>query len=321
MTSTQRGALAAAIIGIGVLVAAGTSLAPAPGVTTPAGLILELQGPWVNGSSAVLTVSYANIPTSPAAFLVSLAGNGSTSLAVPMPTTSGIGAGASVSPAGYPFRIDWTDVDRDGMVSTLDTFTITPTAAQPPCCLYETFYVLRRTNGSLVAQVGFYGIPSPGTRPAVSLDYVYQANLVNAGALAQERGLEVAEMRSSRRAGFSNSLDIALKTESDTTTALGMVDIRGELRILGIDDLDIDAPLSGYILFMRNQDVPGVIGRVGTILGNAKVNIANFALGRKQGEPGGDALGLVNVDSQVPESVLNELRSIPAIRTAKVVEV
>ena len=172
--------LAAAIIGIGVLVAAGTYLAPAPGVTTPAGLILELQGPWINGSSAVLTVSYANIPTSPAAFLVSLAVNGSTSLAVPMPTTSGIGAGASVSPAGYPFRIDWTDVDRDGMVSTLDTFTITPTAAQPPCCLYETFYVLRRTNGSLVAQVGFYGIPSPGTRPAVSLDYVYQANLVNA---------------------------------------------------------------------------------------------------------------------------------------------
>jgi D-3-phosphoglycerate dehydrogenase / 2-oxoglutarate reductase len=148
-----------------------------------------------------------------------------------------------------------------------------------------------------------------------------QANLVNAGALAQERGLEVAEMRSARRAGFSNSLGIALRTESDSTTALGMVDIRGELRILGINDLDIDAPLNGYILFMRNQDVPGVIGRVGTILGNAKVNIANFALGRKQGEAGGDALGLVNVDSPIPEAVLNELRSIPAIRTAKVVQV
>jgi D-3-phosphoglycerate dehydrogenase / 2-oxoglutarate reductase len=148
-----------------------------------------------------------------------------------------------------------------------------------------------------------------------------QANLVNAGALAQERGLEVVEQRSARRAGFSNSLGIALRTEKDFTTALGMVDIRGELRILGIDDLDIDAPLYGYILFMRNQDVPGVIGRVGTILGNAKVNIANFALGRKRGEPGGDALGLLNVDSPVPESVLNELRSIPAIRTAKVVEV
>lgn len=148
-----------------------------------------------------------------------------------------------------------------------------------------------------------------------------RANLVNAGALAQARGLEVVEQRSARRVAFSNSLGIALKTEGETASALGMVGVRGELRILGINDLDIDAPLNGYILFLRNQDVPGVIGRVGTILGNAKVNIANFALGRNPGEQGGDALGLVNVDSQVPEAVLNELRSLPAIRTAKVVEV
>jgi D-3-phosphoglycerate dehydrogenase / 2-oxoglutarate reductase len=154
-----------------------------------------------------------------------------------------------------------------------------------------------------------------------------QANLVNAGALAQARGLEVAEMRSARRAAYSNSLGIALKTETETASALGMVSVRGELRILGINNLDIDAPLKGYILFMRNQDVPGVIGRVGTILGNAKVNIASFALGRHTAgpngspTPGGDALGLVNVDSPIPESVLEELRAIPAIRTAKVVEV
>jgi D-3-phosphoglycerate dehydrogenase / 2-oxoglutarate reductase len=177
-----------------------------------------------------------------------------------------------------------------------------------------------------------------------------QANLVNAGALAQARGLEVAEMRSARRAAYSNSLGIALKTETETASALGMVGVRGELRILGINDLDIDAPLKGYILYMRNQDVPGVIGRVGTILGNAKVNIANFALGRESScpsatragataaaqaappasaassqadapSPAGDALGLVNVDSPIPESVLDELRAIPAIRAVKVVQV
>jgi D-3-phosphoglycerate dehydrogenase len=165
-----------------------------------------------------------------------------------------------------------------------------------------------------------------------------QANLVNAGALAQSRGLEVVEMRSARRAAFSNSLGIALKTEAQTASALGMVGVRGELRILGINDLDIDAPLKGYILFMRNQDVPGVIGRVGTILGNAKVNIANFALGRESScrsaasasgaaasngtpTPGGEALGLVNVDSPIPESALDELRALPAIRAVKVVEV
>jgi D-3-phosphoglycerate dehydrogenase / 2-oxoglutarate reductase len=148
-----------------------------------------------------------------------------------------------------------------------------------------------------------------------------QANLVNAGALAQTRGLEVSELHSSRRAGFSNSLGIALRSESGTTSALGMVSVRGELRILGIDDLDIDSPLKGYILFMRNQDVPGVIGRVGTILGAAGVNIASFSLGRKTAAPGGDALALVNVDSPIPEAALEELRALPAIRIAKVVEV
>jgi D-3-phosphoglycerate dehydrogenase / 2-oxoglutarate reductase len=147
-----------------------------------------------------------------------------------------------------------------------------------------------------------------------------RANLVNAGALAQSRGLEVVEMRSARRAAFSNSLGIALKTESETASALGMVGVRGTLRILGIDDLDIEAPLQGFILFLRNQDVPGVIGRVGTILGNHKVNIANFSLGRAVAGSG-EAVGLVNVDSAVPDAALAELRSIPAIRTAKVVEV
>jgi D-3-phosphoglycerate dehydrogenase / 2-oxoglutarate reductase len=147
-----------------------------------------------------------------------------------------------------------------------------------------------------------------------------RANLVNAGALAQARGLEVVEMRSARRAAFSNSLGIALKTETETASALGMVGVRGALRILGIDDLDIEAPLQGFILFLRNQDVPGVIGRVGTILGNHKVNIANFSLGR-DAAGSGEAVGLVNVDSAVPEAALDELRAVPAIRTARVVEV
>ncbi len=147
------------------------------------------------------------------------------------------------------------------------------------------------------------------------------ANLINAGALAQARGLEVEELHSARRAGFSNSLGISLRAGSGTTSALGVVSVRGELRILGIDDLDIDAPLKGYILFMRNQDVPGVIGRVGTILGAAGVNIASFALGRKTDSPGGDALALVNVDSPIPEAALKELQTLPAVRTVRVVEV
>jgi D-3-phosphoglycerate dehydrogenase len=146
-----------------------------------------------------------------------------------------------------------------------------------------------------------------------------RVNIVNAGTLAQARGLEVLELRSARRAAFSHSLGLALRTETGSASALAMVGLRGNLRILGINELDIEAPLQGIHIYIRNQDVPGVIGRIGTILGDHKINIANFALGREL--QGGLAVGLVQVDDHVPDEVLAEIRSIPAIRVARVVEI
>ncbi len=146
-----------------------------------------------------------------------------------------------------------------------------------------------------------------------------EVNLVNAGTHAQDRGVEVIELRSARRAAFSNSLGIALRTETDSASVLGMVGMRNTLRILGINDIDIEAPLRGVILYIRNQDVPGVIGRVGTILGSRNINIANFALGRNPESR--EAIGLVNVDNQIPEEVQNEIRSVAAVRVARVIEI
>src|SRR5579863_715868 len=145
-----------------------------------------------------------------------------------------------------------------------------------------------------------------------------QANLINAGALAQARGIEVVELRSARRADFSNSLGIALRTAAGSGSMLGMVGLRGA-RVLGLNDIDIEAPLGGHILYIRNRDVPGVIGRVGTLLGDRQVNIANFALGRNQQAE--EAIGLVNVDHEIPAEVLAEIRAIPAVRAALVVHV
>jgi D-3-phosphoglycerate dehydrogenase len=145
-----------------------------------------------------------------------------------------------------------------------------------------------------------------------------EVNLINAGTVAQERGIEVNEIRSARRLTFSNSLGVAMRTETDSASVLGMVGTRGVLRILGIDKIDVEAPLRGVILYVRNQDVPGVIGRVGTILGNRGINIANFALGRDQKAQ--EAIGLVNIDNHVPDDVLAEIRAIPAVRTARVVD-
>src|SRR5437762_11027042 len=98
-----------------------------------------------------------------------------------------------------------------------------------------------------------------------------------------------------------------------------MVGLRGAMRLLRVNDIDIEAPLKGTILFIRNKDVPGVIGRVGTLLGDHKVNIANFALGRNQAA--GEAIGLVNVDDEVPDDVLNEIRAVPAVQMARMVEI
>jgi D-3-phosphoglycerate dehydrogenase len=91
--------------------------------------------------------------------------------------------------------------------------------------------------------------------------------------------------------------------------------------LLHLDGIDIEAPLQGTLITIRNKDVPGVIGRIGTILGEHHVNIANFALGRANGtesEPV-SALAVVQVDGVVTDEVLRELRAVPAITGVRLV--
>jgi D-3-phosphoglycerate dehydrogenase len=146
-----------------------------------------------------------------------------------------------------------------------------------------------------------------------------QVNLINAGNFAKARGIEVVEVRSARRAKYVNSLGVALKTSGESSSVLGMIGLNNVLRILGVNNIDIDAPLTGFLLLFRNEDVPGVIGKVGTVLGKHSINIANFALGRLQDST--EAIGIVNVDHKVAPEVLGELRAIVAIREARVVEI
>lgn len=169
-----------------------------------------------------------------------------------------------------------------------------------------------------LAELNTHLVKNAVLKGVLSKPLLHEINLINASTMAQERGIEVVEVRSARRAAYSNSLGIALHTENDSPSVLGMVGMRG-LRILGINDIDIEAPLKGFLLFIRNQDVPGVIGRVGTILGERKVNIASFALGRNQ--QSGEAIGLVNIDEPISRELLDEIRKAPAVRHACVVEV
>ena len=84
-----------------------------------------------------------------------------------------------------------------------------------------------------------------------------------------------------------------------------------------MDGIDIEAPLHGSILFIRNNDTPGVIGQIGTLLGNNQINIANFALGRGENH---HAVGVVNVDSQISDDLLEHIRRCPSIRLSRVVQ-
>jgi D-3-phosphoglycerate dehydrogenase len=151
------------------------------------------------------------------------------------------------------------------------------------------------------------------------------ANLVNAASLASSRGLGVREERKPKAStgGVGSVLSVEIRTQNETHVAKGAVLRENILRLLHVDGIDAEAPLERNLIYLRNQDVPGVIGKVGTILGKHDINIANFSLGRRSGEPQPgkplEAIAVVQVDGSVPEAVVSELRGIPAVQQAKAI--
>ena len=151
-----------------------------------------------------------------------------------------------------------------------------------------------------------------------------KANLVNAAAIADSRGLKLLEERKPKTSGGAdNVLTIQLQTGQEKHLVKGAVLHGSEPRLLHVDGIEVEAPLESNLIYMRNADVPGVIGRVGTILGEHKINIANFSLGRRtEEEVGGqprEAIAVVHVDGNVPSAVIEELKKSPAVRQAKAI--
>ena len=147
-------------------------------------------------------------------------------------------------------------------------------------------------------------------------------NRINAASVAEERGIRVhEEKQESHRGGAASVLTIELHTSTGSSRASATV-IHGEQpRLLEFDGIDIETPLEGNLLVCRNLDVPGVIGRIGTILGEKGVNIANFALGRERaGAKPVKALSVVQGDAPVSAAVLEALMSIEALLEAKLVK-
>jgi D-3-phosphoglycerate dehydrogenase len=144
-------------------------------------------------------------------------------------------------------------------------------------------------------------------------------NRINAATVAGERGIRIHEEKTqSHRGGAASVLQIEMHTAAGSTHASATV-IHGEQpRLLEFDGIDIETPLEGNLLVCRNLDVPGVIGRIGTILGEHGVNIANFTLGRERsGVKPVKALAVVQVDAPVQGKVLDALTTIEALLEAK----
>jgi D-3-phosphoglycerate dehydrogenase len=144
-------------------------------------------------------------------------------------------------------------------------------------------------------------------------------NRINAAAVAQERGIRVhEEKQETQRGGAASVITVELHTAAGSSHASATI-IHGEQpRLLEFDGIDIETPLEGDLLVCRNIDVPGVIGRIGSILGEHGVNIGNFALGRERsGQKPVKALAVVQVDAPVSAAVLEDLLKIEAMLEAK----
>ncbi len=153
------------------------------------------------------------------------------------------------------------------------------------------------------------------------LERIVEGNIsyVNALQLASARGIRVEEIRSSEPSAYSGLLRLAVGTDQGTTTVAGTLIGDGQPRLVEIDGMAIEARPGGQMLFLRNRDVPGVVGKVGAILGRAGVNIAGIHLGRS--EPGAVAVSIINVDGAVPAGALEELRRIDEVLLAGAVRI
>ena len=140
-------------------------------------------------------------------------------------------------------------------------------------------------------------------------------NYVNASLIAAERGVKVIEAKASRVEEFADLLSVEIQSGSTTLALQGTLSARREPRIVKIDHYFVEVTLEGYLLVIKNQDRPGLIGQLGTLLGKSKINIAGMSNGRDR--PGGTAITLVSIDNSVPQNVLGQVKKLQHVLDAK----
>jgi D-3-phosphoglycerate dehydrogenase len=144
---------------------------------------------------------------------------------------------------------------------------------------------------------------------------VADVNMVSAPIMIKEKGVIVSEVKRDKTGVYDGYIKLTVTTDKQTRSVAGTVFSDGKPRFIQIKGINMDADVGQNMIYISNTDVPGMIGFMGTTLGNAKVNIANFQLGRDK--EGGDAIALLYVDGPVEQAVLDQLTDNAAIKQAK----
>lgn len=145
-------------------------------------------------------------------------------------------------------------------------------------------------------------------------------NIINSEMLLRERGIELTENRNRELGAFSSSITAEVSGSGQRVKAGVTVFGNNMSRLISIDDYRLEAYLDGHMLFFTHTDVPGIIGRVGTVFGQHQVNIGQMSVGRATQQPGGHAIGVLNLDGIPPKVALDQLMAISAIEKVQMVE-
>ena len=144
-------------------------------------------------------------------------------------------------------------------------------------------------------------------------------NTINALDMMKERGVKIREIISSQEGEYVNAIALDITTDKEPFSLLGTLSSNKQPRIVKINNVYVETVPQGHMLFINNNDKPGIVGAIGTILAAENINIAGITLGRENQQ--GIAVSVVNVDSEIPESVIEKLRNMKNILFVKSIKV
>ncbi|MFN3966370.1 MAG: phosphoglycerate dehydrogenase [Endomicrobiia bacterium] len=145
-----------------------------------------------------------------------------------------------------------------------------------------------------------------------------KVNFVNAGYIAKDRGIKIKEIKTQESIDYTSLINVKITTDKEAISISGTVFSHQFPRIVSIKELDVDVQPEGYMIILENIDKPGIIGKVGTILGENKINIARMQVGREK--IGGEAITVINIDNSVNNEILKKISKIDGITKVKFVQ-